>query len=464
MNLIVLCIDSLRQDHVRYYNPDSPVETPNIDRLAARSVAFNNVYPEALPTIPIRTSLMTGQRTLTSRPWKPLNRDDRTIADLLGQYGYLSALIADTYHFFKPGYNFHRAFKVWRWIRGQEYDPYRSAPLERFRLENHTNEAFPRDWSALVEACLKNLEPLHEPDDFFAAQVIHETMGWLDVNREAERLFLWMDCFDPHEPWFPPQEFDRYTDPEYQGKHYLLPPGGQASNYFEAQEIEHIRGLYAGEVAYVDHYLGELFEALEAWGLLDKSILLFLSDHGHPLADHGKFLKGPDRMYSELLKVPAFIHFPGDQWGGTRIDALGLFHDLPVTLLDALGFVGDLEAFQGRSIMPLIRREAGPIRESVITGFHEGVDRCIRNRRWSYIRRPPGVGDELYDLQEDPAERRNRITERPDVAERLAAQHGLIYETGRAARGVMGEYETGGTTVGSSAAQPDFHQDGTTSE
>lgn len=461
MNLIVVCIDSLRQDHVSYFNADSPVETPNIDRLAARSVSFDNLYPEALPTIPIRTALMTGRRTLTHRPWKPLNRDDRTIIDLLADYDYRSALIADTYHYFKPGYNFHRAFDVWRWIRGQEYDPYRSGPLRQHRLQDHVNDSFPPGWSDLVHACLKNLDPLAEPDDYFAAQVIHEAMGWLEANKERENLLLWLDCFDPHEPWRPPQQFDRFTDPDYEGKDYLLPPGGQASTYFNQADIDHIRGLYAGEVAYVDHYLGELFEALEQWDLLENSILLFLSDHGHPLADHGKFLKGPDRMYNELLKVPAFIHFPGDEWGGHRLQSLGLFHDLTVTVLEALGFDGELEAFQGRSLMQLIRGDAESIRRSIITGFHEGVDRCVRDERWSLIRRPPGQQDELYDLQQDPAESHNLINEQPEVAEQLASHHGRVFETGRSGRGIMGEYETSGTAAQGGGAQLPFHDDGT---
>jgi len=127
MNLIVICLDSLRQDHVSFYHPDSPVATPNLDRLARRSVSFTNVYPEALPTIPVRTQLMIGQRTLPNHPWQPLARGDRTLAELLGRYGYVSAFITDMYHYFKPDYNFHRGFRVWRWIRGQEYDPYRSA-------------------------------------------------------------------------------------------------------------------------------------------------------------------------------------------------------------------------------------------------------------------------------------------------------------------------------------------------
>src|SRR5713101_1554424 len=99
MNLIVICIDSLRQDHVSFYAGDRcPTRTPNIDAFAAESVVFDNMYPEALPTIPIRTQLMTGQRTLGTRPWQPLDSSDRTIAEILADVGYTTALVTDTWH------------------------------------------------------------------------------------------------------------------------------------------------------------------------------------------------------------------------------------------------------------------------------------------------------------------------------------------------------------------------------
>lgn len=449
MNLIVICIDSLRQDHVTFYNPASPVRTPNIDRFARRCVAFTNVYPEALPTIPVRTQLMTGQRTLTNRPWQPLTREDRTLAELLGRKNYTSALITDVYHYFKPGYNFHRGFRVWRWIRGQEYDAYLSGPLTRLRVEDHINERFPPNWERFVRTCLQNIEPFEKADDHYCAQVVREACGWLEANRSHERLFLWVDSFDPHEPWTPPKEFDRYTDPNYKGKRYIMPPGGMAADYFTPEEIAYIRGLYAGEVAYVDHYIGVLLEALETWGFFENSVILLMADHGHPLADHGKFLKGPDRMYNELLKVPMMFHFPGDEWGGRTLDALGLFHDVPVTLLDALGVGAELDAFQGRSLMPVIRGEVEAVRAAIITGFHEGVDRCVRDKRWSYIRRPAEQPDELYDLVADPQERSNLIDMHPEEAQRLASIFGEMFAmSGQAVKGVMGRYEVGGSAAG----------------
>jgi arylsulfatase A-like enzyme len=448
MHLIIICIDSLRQDHVSFYaGAQSPVQTRHIDALAREAVVFENMYPEALPTIPIRTQLMTGQRTLGVRPWQPLHPSDRTIAQILGPVGYTSALITDTYHYFKPDYNFHRAFEVWRWIRGQEYDPYRSQPLTRYTLDDHVKAGFPPQWSALVRRCLQNVEPFQSADDHYCAQLVREALEWLEDNRSHERIFLWVDSFDPHEPWTPPREFDRYTAPGYQGKRIILPPGGEARAVMTPEEIAYTRGLYGGEVAYVDHYIGQLLARVRELELWDRSLIVLLSDHGHPLADHGKFLKGADRLYNELLRVPFMIRFPAAEYGGRRVRALAQFHDVLPTLLDALGICYDREAFHGHSLLPLIRGEGPSLRESIITGYYGAHDRCIRTETWSLILRPDDEPDELYHLTDDPKEAHNLIDEHPDVAQELTRRFGTFYTRGRqpAVKGVQGRYEVAGT-------------------
>jgi arylsulfatase A-like enzyme len=449
MNLIVLCIDSLRQDHVGFYAGDrSPARTPNIDALAAESVVFDNMYPEALPTIPIRTQLMTGQRTLGTRPWQPLEASDRTISEILAASGYTSALITDTWHYFKPGYNFHRGFSAWRWIRGQEYDPYRSQPLSRLCLDDYVKDSFSAFWKGLVERCLRNLEPFRSEEDWFCAQLTREAIDWLEANRTHERLFLWFDSFDPHEPWFPPAAFDTYTPSDYQGKRIILPMGGPASDHMEPEEIDYTRALYAGEVAYVDHHVGELLQKLKDLNLWDRSLIVFMADHGHPLADHGKFLKGGDRLYNELLKVPFMIRFPGAAHAGQRLEALAQFHDVAPTLLSALEVPYDPEAFEGRDLMPVIRGEVAQVRDSVITGFYAAPDRCIRTTSWSLIVRPGGK-HELYDLDRDPLERDNLFAARWEIAEDLMSRYGRFYGTLPSrieGQGTQGRYEVSGAS------------------
>ena len=102
MNLICIMLDSFRQDHVSFYNQGQPVfegipacQTPNLDDFARESIVFDNAYPEALPTIPVRAQLYTGQRTLPHRPWQPLTKEDISVAEIMRAEEYVCGLISD---------------------------------------------------------------------------------------------------------------------------------------------------------------------------------------------------------------------------------------------------------------------------------------------------------------------------------------------------------------------------------
>jgi arylsulfatase A-like enzyme len=447
-NLIVLVIDSLRQDHVGLYHQgrfafaDVPAaRTPNLDAFSRDCVVLTNAYPESLPTIPARYVLMTGQRALPFRPWAPLDPGDITIAQMLRAEGYVCGLVSDCYHYRAPGMNYHTGFHAYRWIRGQEYDPWESAPPRR-AVSDYVNDRYPDDWRARVGQFLANTDAFESEEDWFPAQVADEAVNWLRANRSHGRVFLWVDCFDPHEPWDPPARFDTYGDAEYRGPRLILPMGGSSTRWASPQEVRHIRGLYAGEVSFVDACLGRFFDALRDLGYLDDSVVLVLADHGHPLNDHGKFLKGADRLYSELLRVPCMIRLPNGRHGGTRADAMVQFQDVLPTCLDLLGIGGDHSAMHGRSFAPVIRQETAEHRDAVITGYHEGVDRCVRTKIWSYIERPSGEADELYQLHDDPGERVNLIDRHPDEARRLAQRFGRAFRSRRRrGRGIQGKYE-----------------------
>jgi arylsulfatase A-like enzyme len=357
---------------------------------------------------------------------------------------YVCGLISDTYHFRGPGMNFFRSFNAYRWIRGQEYDPYESAPPTR-NLDDYVNEHYPPLWRRLVQQCLQNMNGFEREEDYFPAQVVDQAIGWLRANRSHKRLFCWIDSFDPHEPWDPPKRFDSYGDPGYTGKRLIMPMGGPAEKWSTPAEQRQVRALYAGEAAFVDDCLGRLFKSLEELGYYEDSAILVMADHGHPLGDHGKFLKGADRLYSELLKVPFMLRLPGARVTGRR-KAIVQFHDVLPTLFDLLGLGGLDSALTGRSFSRvLLGEEADRHRDVVITGYHEGVDRVIRDDRHSLILRPEGQTDELYDLGADPRERVNLIDDRHDTAVELARRfpRAFFRHGGRAAQlhGVQGKYE-----------------------
>ncbi len=453
-NVIVIMLDSFRQDHISFYNRGRPVfegiescKTPNIDKFAEESIVFENAYPSGLPTIPVRTELMTGQDTLPFRPWQPLTREDITIADILRREGHICGLISDTYHYRAPGMNFHRSFHAYRWMRGQEYDPYTSHPSKR-GVEDYVNDNYPEIWRRRVEQFLANTDDFEKEEDWFPAKVVKESIDWLRKNRGHKKVFLWIDSFDPHEPWDPPERFDTYTDPNYEGRRLILPMGGFAKEWATEDEIRHTKGLYAGEASFVDHCLGPLFKGLRELGYYDDSIIVLLADHGHPLADHGKFLKGTDRLYSELLNLPFMVHMPGVD-KARRTEAIVQFPDLLPTILDILDLESNALSMHGESFLPVLEGNTEEHRKAMITGYHEGIDRCIRDREWSYIQRPEGEPDELYNLLKDPKERINLIDENTEQAQRLSSLFGQYYRRAsiRVVKGVQGRYEVASGSI-----------------
>jgi len=118
------------------------------------------------------------------------------------------------------------------------------------------------------------------------------------------------------------------------------------------------------------------------------------------------------------------------------------FQDVLPTVLDIAGVGGEPGFTHGRSFARVVQGEAEDHRAAIITGYYEGIDRCIRTARWSYIERPAGEADELYDLRDDPHEQRNLAPDDPEEAGRLAHLFGREYRPRRRrGRGVQGKYE-----------------------
>src|SRR5690606_36008369 len=108
-----------------------PAQTPHIDEFSRHCIVFDHAYGEALPTIPARYCLMTGQSALPFRGWGPLGPGELTLAQLLRSEGYVCGLITDCPHYWHAGMNYHAGFHSHRWVRGQEYEPWEAAPSKR---------------------------------------------------------------------------------------------------------------------------------------------------------------------------------------------------------------------------------------------------------------------------------------------------------------------------------------------
>jgi len=330
---------------------------------------------------------------------------------------------------FKPNMNFHRGFHVWRWIRGQEADAYESKPhqvdLNRYIKPEMKDSLIIRN----LDQYFRNVQNRQKEEDYFVAQVMTEAAQWLTDNHEIRQpFFLYVDCFDPHEPWDPPPEFAaKYIDPNYKGPWIINPKFGPRDWMTDA-ELHHTRMLYAAEVTFVDKWVGYLIDRIRELGLMDNSIILFLSDHGHPHGDHGQMLKMVDNLYSELLRIPLMVRFPNKEYAGKRINALVSMVDIFPTIMETIGHPQEAEFVQGKSFIPLISGQAEKIHPYVTMGFFASEDRCLRDETWSYIRRSGDRENELYHLIDDPKETKNLVNEYLDTSKEMEEAIAKVFE------------------------------------
>ncbi len=407
-------MDSLRHDHVHAWGRNG-VHTPELDRFAAEAACFNRSYIGSFPTIPCRTDWMTGRYTFPHRPWSPLPRDVPVLATQLKERGYVTQLIADTYHLFRDGHQFDRGFDGWEWIRGQEGDRHvvdASAqtvlPAEAARLRNAER---------LKNVYLKNVSCRRYEADWFAPRVLGAAVDWLEHNRSGPPFLLWLDVFDPHEPWDPPAHYvDRY-DPGYRGEVLISPVYGSAQPY-SAAEIRHMRALYAGEVTMVDHWVGRVLDSLDRLGLRDRTLVVLLSDHGHYLdypGDQNQVGK-PTPLYEGVAHQVCMLRHPQGLGRGLRLESLVQPVDLLPTLLDATGAARP-EGLEGQSLLDLLRGDAWR-REVAVSCPHRGQP-TLTTPRWSLVYQPGGQPARLFDLQADPLQSRDQAGAHPAVVAEL---------------------------------------------
>lgn len=431
MNVIVILADSLRYDHLGC-NGNPWIQTPNLDAFAQEAIRFSRAYSEGLPTLPTRTAYWTGRFTLPFRGWQSPVPTDPLLAELLWGQGYTTALITDVYHLHWPGMSFNRGFDTVRFIRGQEYDRWISLPDEAVDITTyHRLNGIPEDdalWKPRFLQYMKNISVRQGEETYFAPQVVNAAIEWLQAQKQKDRLFLWVDIFDPHEPWDPPAPYDTMYDPDYTGQVLIDPVAGFVEGYMTPEEVRHTAALYAGEVSFVDKWVGKLFEAIKALDLWENSLILFTSDHGEFLGERNCIRKARPWPYEELSRIPFLIKMPGGEGAGRTVEAFIQTADLAPTLCDLLN-LPSLPGATGRSLAPILQGKAHAVRDEAISGWY-GRSWSIRNAEWSLYLWLDGYGPqpwdprqpgqrELYALAQDPGETTNLASIYPNVADAL---------------------------------------------
>lgn len=432
MNLVVIVSDTLRRDYLGCYG-NAWVKTPNIDALAAESIVFDACYVGSFPTIPMRADLMTGKYVFHNVGWAPLQPGYVPFQNLLRANGRVTMMIADHTQFLAPGMNYHQGFTGVEWIRGQANDGWITDPIEFDPPCDLSKLRQPENW---LERYMRNISRRRTEADWFSPQTFSKAVDWVEANRSHEKFMLYIDTFDVHEPWTPPQWYVDMYDPGYEGEKAIYPRYDRVGYLTEA-ELNHVRALYAATITMMDRWLGKFLDKLHDVGLWDKTAICFTSDHGWYHGEHGYIGKHTvlDRkagwpFYDEVARTPCLLRIPGME--PRRDDTLIQPVDLMPTFCELCGVEAHAD-IHGTSVLPALNGGEPPRAIAVTSGLL-GTDPSVRSYstitdgRWTLLYAGENADAELYDTRSDPRQQENIIAGNPDVARGLHEQHMELLE------------------------------------
>lgn len=419
LNMIVIIADTWRADHLGCYG-STRIKTPYLDKLAEEGVRFTDVTTEGLPTIPCRRVYHTGKSVLPESKWQPLADNDITFAEILKKQGVTTGFIVDTYHYFKPSYNFHRGFDSWHWVRGQETDLWKSGPKEKFDPKKHMPaHLWNERYDANMRQYLMNTQDRKGAEDYFCARSCKAAMDWLEQNLNNKPFMLWIDMFDPHEPWDAPARFQKMYRDQYPYERYLFGYGVRNSD-IRPDDLPVIRDLYAAEVTFSDYCIGRLLKRVEQLGLMNDTVIAFSTDHGTHLGEEGCVQKTPGLLNGCVTHIPLIIRHPDKKFAEKRVDGLVSAVDFMPTFLALLG-IDDYKNADGKNIWEMVSGKVPSLHDDVYTVFN--TFGAIHNLDWHYFQHirgsDKGKGPCLYDLKNDPNQTRNVVKDFPEAAKDL---------------------------------------------
>jgi arylsulfatase A-like enzyme len=431
VNIILLIADTFRRDHLPCYG-NNQVITPNFDAFSEEALIFEDAYPVSFPTVPARADILTGRYTFLYQDWGPLSQDEITLPQCLSKAGYNTFGIADTPFMIRNGYGQDRGFDDFVHIRGQRHGPEYEDVHSLMRTEENR----------------------------FAPQTLTGAADWLERHYQ-EQFFLYIDTWDPHEPWNAPDYYVKPYYPDYNGEDYYPTYWDYKDSGLTDKDIEIAHACYCGEISMVDRWFGFLMERIRTLGILEDTAILFTSDHGLYFGEHGQFgkrrFKWDDNirvdkgfamgreewhgftyrspLHNEITRIPMLLRLPGET--PRRIPGLVSLPDLMPTFLDMAG-VEIPETVMAKSIMPLVRGDCKKINDLIVTTapFEDigDVSRTVDDQKritqeispstitdgeWDLLYGIHGEPVELYRTKEDPGHQHNMFKDNKGAAEML---------------------------------------------
>jgi len=418
-NVVLITLDTTRADRLGCYGNDR-IETPHLDRLAEEGILFENAFTPVPSTLPSHCSIMTGtypaRHGVHDNGVYRLDSEMTTLAESFREAGYRTGAFVSAF-VLNAQFGLDQGFDV--------YDDEVETPL------------FPGDPRRALAA-----EEVPEDERRWVAQQFlpfqrsaeASTLRALDwLGREPGPFFLWVHYFDPHMSYQPPAPWDTRYDGEYSGAldgsmttfmGLAAREGWTETGDIPAADWQHMLARYDGELSFVDHWIGRLFEALEERGDWDESLIVVVADHGEAFGEHGQIWEHNAEIYDEVVRVPLLLKLPDGAKAGERITRLVRTIDVAPTLLEVTGIPGG-DGIQGESLLldpaeprdvllqALRGRQALPSAVSRL-GVRTGQEKLTL----SVDRDGRILERELFDLHRDPEERAARA----DVAsDRLEA-------------------------------------------
>ena len=384
-NAIVILLDSLNRHHLGAFGGHE-FATPNLDRLAGRSVRFTRHYAASLPCIPARHDILCGAWDFLWRPWGSVELWEDAITYPLREAKVTTQLVSDHPHLFETGgENYHVDFTAWDYQRGHEGDAWKT----RFDPSFAGVPMFGRPESMPYNRS----RPYFESEaDFPGPKTMRSAARFLrDDARAHDRFFLFVDEFDPHEPFDTPQSYAARYDPDWEGPPLIWPPyavGGVERGVIDARQGRQIRARYGAKLTMIDHWLGQVLDAIDEQRFWDDTHIILCTDHGHYLGEKDIWGKPAVPLYETMAHIPLLIAAPGIAPGEN--DALTTSVDIFATLADLFG-VGEKvrQRTHGRSLLPLLAGERKSIRDWLLVGVW-GREVHYIDRETKYARAPSG--------------------------------------------------------------------------
>ena len=384
---VVVMYDTLCRHFLPGYGNEW-VNAPNFERLAKRSVQFDNFYVGSMPCMPARREMHTGRYNFLHRSWGPLEPFDDSMPAILHSNAIHSHKVTDHQHYWEDGgATYHQRYTTFDLVRGQEGDKW-IGDVEKLRDESYGAERWPEN----QQTAFQRQDNINREDmDRAELQPQHRTFSagleFLERNKNADRWYLQIETFDPHEPFFTQKEFQQLYPHEYDGPPFDWPPYREVRE--DDQTVEHIRYLYAALITFCDQQLGRVLDAFDRYDLWADTMLLVNTDHGFLMGEHDWWAKVVTPFFQEIAHIPFWAYDPRyPDCVDVRRSALTQTIDLAPTILDYFDITLP-EDMQGHRLTERLLSDQS-VREAGLYGVMGGQVN-VTDGRFVYMRAPVTV-------------------------------------------------------------------------